>query len=46
MLKDLRGKLKFDEKRNKKYTYTSKIQTELEWKKVKSLSRVWLCHPM
>ena len=28
MLKDLRGKLKFDEKRNEKYT--SKIQIELE----------------
>ena len=40
MLKDLRGKLKFDEKRNEKYT--SKIQIELEWKKVKSLSHVWL----
>ena len=41
MLKDLRGKLKFDEKRNEKYT--SKIQIELEWKiKVKSLSHVRL----
>lgn len=31
MLKDLKGKHEFDEKRNRKYSYIYKIQIELEY---------------